>query len=110
VESYYEETHRAFIAKHYTEYGNRIKNLWEGRPKRPYPQHKKFLIGRTTNRETVKEQQVNEVLEVSYIDITSTLLPLSEENSFLTKKTLKISVDLKTSKSKMSPAMDTLPS
>ena len=28
VDSYYEETHRAYIAKYYTEYGDRLKSLW----------------------------------------------------------------------------------
>lgn len=89
IDNYYEETHRAFIAKHYSEYGNRIRNLWENRPKRPYTQHQHYLIGKTISKETVKEHQINEIIEVTYIDITSSLLAITEENSFLNKRNIK---------------------
>lgn len=64
VNNYYEETHRSFIAKHYTEYGNRIKALWDGRPKRPFPSHPTYLIGKTIDRYRAKKTETNEMLEV----------------------------------------------
>jgi hypothetical protein len=54
VESYYEETRRSFIAKYYTDYGDRLKLLWDGRPGRPFVSAPRFLIGRTASKETVK--------------------------------------------------------
>ena len=74
VETYYEDTHRSYIAKYYTEYGDRLKALWEGRPNRPYNKHPIYLVGRTTGRQTVKETPINDRLEVEYVDISSKLL------------------------------------
>jgi hypothetical protein len=47
------------------------------------------LIGKTVNKETIKEQTINDYLEVAYVDITSALLPITEENAFLNKKNIK---------------------
>lgn len=47
------------------------------------------MIGRTTLKECVKEEQFNEFIEINLIDVTSSLLPLTEENEFITKKNIK---------------------
>lgn len=78
VDSYYEDTHRSFIAKHYTDYGDRLKALWLGRPHRPFPAHPQYLVGRTLSRTTIREVQVSDVLELEYIDVTSHVLPQNE--------------------------------
>lgn len=50
VDNYYEDTHRAYISKNYTEYGDRLKALWDNRPNRPYIKFPQYLIGRTVSR------------------------------------------------------------
>jgi hypothetical protein len=89
VDNYYEETHRSFIAKHYTEYGNRIKSLWDNRPKRAFSSHPIYLIGKTIDRYRAKKTETNEMLEVETFDIESSLLELNEENAFINKKNVK---------------------
>ncbi len=89
VDNYYEETHRSFIAKHYTEYGNRIKSLWDNRPKRAFSKHPIYLIGKTIDRHRAKKTETNEILEVETYDIESSLLELNEENAFINKKNVK---------------------
>jgi hypothetical protein len=69
IENYYEETHRSFIAKYYTEYGNRIKSLWDNRPKRVFTSHPIYLIGKTLERHRSKKTESNELLEVETFDI-----------------------------------------
>jgi hypothetical protein len=78
IEGYHDDTHRAYMAKHYTDYGNRIKALWVNRPKRPYVKYQKFLIGKTVSKETVKEETINEIVSVSHEDIKSSLLLINE--------------------------------
>ena len=77
VESYLEETHRTYIAKYYTEYGDRLKGLWDARPKRPYSHHPNYLIGRTIAKELVKEVSISDLLEIEYVDMTSSLLVIT---------------------------------
>jgi len=78
VDTYYDDTHRSYISKHYTEYGDRLKALWENRPNRPFIHHPLYLIGRSVSRKVVKEAQISEAIEVEYIDITSKLLEVTE--------------------------------
>jgi hypothetical protein len=59
VDVYYEDTHRSYIAKYYTDYGDRLKALWDSRPNRPFPRQPFYLIGRSTAREVVKEAQIS---------------------------------------------------
>lgn len=59
VENYYEETHRSLIAKHYTDYGNRIKALWDNRPKRSFPAAPLYIIGKTVERHRAKKTEAN---------------------------------------------------
>ena len=34
IDTYHDDTHRPYMAKHYVAYGNRLKLLWEQRPNR----------------------------------------------------------------------------
>lgn len=81
--------HRSFIARHYTEYGNRLMALWENRPNRSFPSYPVYLVGRTIDRKKAKKTESNEMLEVETYDIESKLLQLTEENAFLNKKNIK---------------------
>ncbi len=47
VDSYYEDTHRPYMAKNYVEYGNRLKALWTDRPHREYEKLPFYLIGKS---------------------------------------------------------------
>jgi hypothetical protein len=47
------------------------------------------MIGKTVSRETIKEIQVSDLLEVEYVDVTSNLLLMTEENAFLNKRNIK---------------------
>ena len=89
VDTYYEDTHRSYIAKYYTEYGERLKALWDNRPNRPFVRYPRYLIGRTLSKEVVKEAKMSDIIEVEYVDITSKLLESTEENSFLNKRNIK---------------------
>ena len=89
VDGYYEETHRSFIAKHYTEYGNRLRSLWEGRPNRHYDVRPHYLVGRSLAKAKVYESQPSEILSTDYSDVTSRLLLMTEENAFLNKRNIK---------------------
>lgn len=81
--------HRSFIARHYTEYGNRLMALWENRPNRTFTSYPLYLIGRTIDRKKAKKTESNQMLEVETYDIESKLLQLNEENAFLNKKNIK---------------------
>ena len=90
VNNYYDETHRAFTAKNYVEYGDRIKMLWTERPNRPltvmYP---RILIGKSIESQPVKSETVLDIFDITQTDIKSYYLPLNEETRGLIGKNIK---------------------
>jgi len=89
IESYYEDTHRPYMAKNYVEYGNRLKALWTERPKRDYEKLPFYLVGKTLERTNISEEIFHEMIELRVEDVTSELLEITPENGFLNKKNIK---------------------
>ena len=77
VDSYYEDTHRPYMAKAYVEYGNRLKTLWTERPNRPFEKMPFYLIGKSLEKTTVSEETFHEHIELRIEDVTSELLEIT---------------------------------
>eukprot|EP00919_Chromeraceae_sp_WS-2016_P039162 GHVR01093460.1.p1 GENE.GHVR01093460.1~~GHVR01093460.1.p1 ORF type:complete len:100 (-),score=0.21 GHVR01093460.1:898-1197(-) len=63
IDAYFDNTRRPFMAKHYVDYGNRIRALWNDRPNRPYPKYVKYLIGKTISKETFRTKFLTKCLK-----------------------------------------------
>lgn len=77
------------MAKNYVEYGNRLKNLWLERPQRDYERLPYYLIGKTLEKKLVLSEIIQDMIELKVEDVTSELLEITSENSFLNKKNIK---------------------
>ncbi len=88
IEGYYEETHQPYTAKHYTEYSNRMKKLWDNRPDRPYDKFNS-LIGKTVEKEGVGQEKMQENIGINQINIQCAMVSIPEELPALTVKAMK---------------------
>ncbi len=73
------------MAKHYSDYAVRLKDLWESRPNRPYAPYQRYLIGKniseTSLAKSTKERNHEPALTIEQFDVKTNLAPYGKEST-----------------------------